>query len=108
MSILNSKLNWLFKKKCTAQKRLYEAETEMDIRNREPRYADIALCETNRELESQRLELYQAGSEKKMNLFGDLEMRNRIFQENRGRNCQNIGFTRNLLRRNRQSQTIEN
>ena len=44
---------------CAAQKRLSEAEAEMDIRIWERRNADIALFDTNRELESQRLELYQ-------------------------------------------------
>ena len=40
---------------CTAQRRLSEAEIQMVRRN-----SDIDLHETNRELESQRLELYQA------------------------------------------------
>ena len=40
--------------------RLSKAEGDMDIGNWEQRNADIALCEFNRELESQRLELYQA------------------------------------------------
>ena len=54
-------------------------EADMDIRNCEQRNADIALCETNRELESQRLELNQAnqwadqGQREKINLFGELE-----------------------------------
>ena len=42
---------------CTAQKRLSEAEEEMDRKSRERRNSDIALCETNQQLESQRLEL---------------------------------------------------
>ena len=42
------------------QKRLSEAEVEMDRRSWERRNSDIALHETNRQLESQRLELYQA------------------------------------------------
>ena len=46
--------------KCVAQKRLSEAEAEMDKRNWEQRDADIALHVTNIELESPRLELYQA------------------------------------------------
>ena len=48
MSTLSSKLIWMFKEECAAQRRLSE------------RNSDIALYETNRELESQRLELYQA------------------------------------------------
>ena len=47
---------------CAAQKRLSEVEAEMDVRNWEQRNADIAHCETNRELESQRLELYHANN----------------------------------------------
>ena len=43
-----------------AQRRSSEAEADMDQRNREQRDSDIALHETNRELESQRVELYQA------------------------------------------------
>ena len=39
---------------CEAQRRLSEAEADMDIRNWEERNSDIALCETNQELESQR------------------------------------------------------
>ena len=63
------------------QKRLSEAEAEMDIRNWEQRDACMALHETSRELESQRLELYQAQREKII-LCGAKEMRNRLFQEN--------------------------
>ena len=44
---------------CTAQRRLSEAEADMDMRNKEQRNSDIAFYETNRELESQRFELYQ-------------------------------------------------
>ena len=66
----------------------------MDMRNWEQRNADIALCETNQELESQILELYQANQwadqaqREKNKLCGELEMRNRLFQESRARNCQ--------------------
>ena len=68
----------------------------MDTRNGEQKEADIALYETNRELESQRLELY-LGSQwahpaeiVKINLCGELEMRNKLCQESRARNCQEI------------------
>ena len=50
----------------------------MDIRNWERRNSDIALYETIRELESQRLELYQANEwadqaqREKMNLCGEI------------------------------------
>ena len=49
----------------------------------------MALCETDRELESQRLELYQANQGKDY-FFGGLEMRKRLFQESHARNCQEI------------------
>ena len=51
----------------------------------------MALYETNRELGSQRLDLYQANQwadqarEEKISSFGELDMRNRIFQENRAK-----------------------
>ena len=48
---------------CAAQRRFSEAEADMDIRNWEQRNSDIAPYETNRELESQRLELYQANQQ---------------------------------------------
>ena len=81
MPTLNRKLNWLFKGECAAQKRLSEAEAEMVRRNWEQRNADIALYETNREVESQRLELYQATQwadqaqreREKINLFGEMK-----------------------------------
>ena len=62
---------------CTVQKRLSEAEAEMDIRYWEQRNADTALHETCRELESLRLELYQANQRadqaqrEKINLCGE-------------------------------------
>ena len=46
--------------KGVAQKRFSEDEAEMDKRNWDQRDADIALHVTNPELESLRLELYQA------------------------------------------------
>ena len=68
-----------------SQRRLSEAEADVYPRNREQKNADVALCETNRELESQRLELYQANQStdqaqrEKINLCGELEMRSRVF-----------------------------
>ena len=75
---LEKKAELAFQGDCAAQKRLSEAE--MDIRNEEQRNADIALFETNRELESRRLELYQANQRaeqaqrENINLFGDFVM----------------------------------
>ena len=53
----------------------------------------LLFYETNRELESQRLELSQVNQRtdqaqrEKISLCGELEMRNRLFQESRARNC---------------------
>ena len=81
---------------CAAQKRLSEAEADVGIRNWEQRNADVALDETNRELESRRLELClvnqwaDQAQREKINLRGELEMRNGLFRESRARNCQEI------------------
>ena len=57
---------------CAARRRLSEAEAGMDIRNWEQRNSDIALYETNRELESERLERCQA------NQWADQAQRERL------------------------------
>ena len=51
---LEQKVELAVQGECEAQRRLSEAEADMDIRNWEERNSDIALCETNQELESQR------------------------------------------------------
>ena len=49
--------------------------------------SEVALCVSHRELESQRLQLHQANQwadqaqRKKINLIGELELKNRIYQE---------------------------
>ena len=97
MSTWSRKLKRLFKESAQLRKRLSESEADMDFLNWEQRNSDNALCETNRELESQRLELYQANQwadqaqRGKINLFGEMEMRNGFFQESRARHCQEIG-----------------
>ena len=58
MSTSSRKLTWLSEK--TSQLRDGEAEADMETRMWKRRSADVAFSETNRELESQRLELYQA------------------------------------------------
>ena len=85
---IEQKAELAVQRECAAQKRLSEAESEMDRRNWERRNADIALYETNQELESLILELHQA--KRKVNLCGELEMRNRLFQKSRARDCQEI------------------
>ena len=88
MSTLNRKLNWPVQEECTAQKRSSEAEAEMDIRNWEQRDADLALCETEN-LSLRGLQLHQANQcadqaqREKLNLCGDLEIRNRLLNKSR-------------------------
>ena len=61
MSTWNRKLNKLLRETMySAQTRLSEAEADMEVRRWEKRRSDLALYETNRELESQRLELNQS------------------------------------------------
>ena len=58
--------------------------------------SDIAFNEINQEIESQRFQLYQASrcadpaQRDKMSLYGDLDLRNRLFQEDHARDCQEI------------------
>ena len=78
---LEQKAELAVRGECAAQRRLSEAEADMEIRNWEQKSSDMALCEVNRELESQRLELYQAnqwaaqGIREKINLSWELEMK---------------------------------
>ena len=64
---------------CAGQRRRSEAEEDMEMRNWEQRISDMALYDTNRELESQSLELYQVkqwadqAQREKMNLCGQLQ-----------------------------------
>ena len=60
MPTLEKKAELAVKGEGAAQKRSSESEAEMDRRNWEQRNAVVALHETNRELEFQRLELCQA------------------------------------------------
>ena len=59
-------------------------------------------CETHRELESQRLKLHQANKwadqalREKINLFGELQIRNRIYQQKHTRTCQEIEELRRI------------
>ena len=48
------------RQECAAQRRFSEAEADMETRKWEKRSSDMAFYEINRELKSQRLELYQA------------------------------------------------
>ena len=87
---LGQKADLAVRQECAAQRRLSEAEADMETREWEKRSSYMDLYEINRELESLRLELYQAhqwadqAQGQRVNLCGELEMRNRLFQESRG------------------------
>ena len=78
------------------QQELFEAEAEVDARNWEKRNSDFASHEINQEFESQRFQLHQASrwadqaQRDKTSLYGELEMRNGLFQEDHARDCQEI------------------
>ena len=60
---LEQKADLAVGQECAAHRRPSEAEADMETRKWEKRSSDMALYETNREIESQRLEVYQ-GSER--------------------------------------------
>ena len=99
---------------CAAQKRLSEAQVEVDRGEWERRNADIALCETTRHLESQRVELYQANQRadqaqrEKSWLLGELDTRNkRLSGRSRKKLPRTWRLTQKLLVRSWKSSSIE-
>ena len=96
------KADHAFQGELAAQTRLSEAQSELDRREWTMCNADVALCETGMQLQSQRMELHQANHltdqtrREKIWLFEELEMRNKVFQEDRARNCQEIGDLRRI------------
>ena len=71
-----------------ARKRLSDAEAHLDSRDWERRKSELALYESQQQLESQKRESPQASQwadqaqRERINLCGDLEMRSRIHYEN--------------------------
>ena len=95
-----------------AQQRIYEAEADVEVKYWENINSDIVLYEVTQEFEYQRLHLHQAcrwadqAQRDKICLYGELEFRNRLFQEDHARDCQEIEELRRiLLRRSRPSKT---
>ena len=76
-----------------AQQRFF---ADVKVKHWEKRNSDVALYEINQEFESQRLQLQHASQwadqvqGDKISLYGELEMRNRLFRENQAKNCQDI------------------
>ena len=58
--LLERKVDHGFQGECAAQTRLYEAQSELDRGEWRKQNADIALYETDMQLQSQRMELYHA------------------------------------------------
>ena len=79
------KVDHAFQGECAPQKRLSDAQSELVRRERRIENADIALYETGMQLQSQRMELYQANQltdqtrREKSWLCDEVEMRNRAF-----------------------------
>ena len=82
--------------------KLCEAVAEVEVRNWEERNSDIALYEKNQEFESQRVQPHQAtrwadqDQSDRISLYGELELRNRLFQENHARDSQEIQEVRRI------------
>ena len=79
-----------------AQQRLCEAEAEVEARNWEKKNSDFAFQVINQECESQRFQLHQASrwadqaQRDKISLYGELELRKRLFQEDRAEIAKNL------------------
>ena len=102
MKSLKRKLDELFKENLQLRQDKSEAQYEMDRREREMRNTDIALDKTGRQLESQRVELYQENQltdqaqREKSWLFGELGVTNGVFHEDRANDCQEIQELRRI------------
>ena len=70
-----------------------EAEAYMKVNHRDKKDSDMALHEVNQEFESQRFRLQQANrwadqaQRDKISLYGELELRNRFFQDSQAKYC---------------------
>ena len=113
MKNLKRKLNELFKGNVQLRKD-YLRQSEIDRGEWERRNADIALYETTRHLESQRVEPYQANQcadqaqREKSWLLGELDTRNkRLSGRSRKRLRNTWRITKNLLARSWKSSSIE-
>ena len=79
-----------------ALQRFFKAGADVQVTHWEKRDSDIAPYEINQELESQRLQLQQANQwvdqaqRDKTSLYGELEMRDRLFRENQAKDGKEI------------------
>ena len=92
--ILERKVDLAVRGEIMAQRKMYEAEVE--ARNWEKRSSDFSFEEISQEFESQRFQLHQASrwadqaQRDKISLYGEMEVRNRLFKEDQARDCQEI------------------
>ena len=91
MSTWNRKLNLPLEEKMQLRKDYLKLKPMWRLEDGNRKGSEMALYATDRELESQRLELHQANQcadqpqRENINLCGELEMRNRLFEESRAR-----------------------
>ena len=82
------------------ERKLLQMEAEVENRRWQQRRSEIALYESFRELESQRFQLQQANfwadnaHRERINLCGELEMRNQLFQGTRTKDYRELGALR--------------
>ena len=85
-----------------AQHRFFEAEADVEVKHWEKRNSDIALYEINQEFEVPTItattgeSMTDHAQRNKMSLYGELELRNRLFQEDQARDCQEIEELRRI------------
>ena len=80
--------NWLSK--------IIRGEADVEVKHWDKRNSHKALHEANQEFESQRFQPHQGSrwadhaQRDKISLYGELELRNRLYQEDHARDCQEI------------------
>ena len=98
----NGKLNLPLEEKMQLRKDYLKLKLIWKSERWEQKSSEVALHETHRELESQRLQLHQANQwadqaqREKISSCGELDMRNRLFNESRTRSCQEIQELRRI------------
>ena len=94
--ILTQKAELAVRGEKLAQQRLYEGDADVEVKHWEKRNSDIAGNGINQAFEPPRPQPQQANQwadqaqGDKISLYGDLEMRNRLFRENQAKDCQEI------------------
>ena len=100
--IFEGKVDLAVRGERVTQQKLYEADTEVEAKNWETRNSETAFREINQEFESQRFQPHQASrwadqaQRDKNSLYRELVLRNRFFQEDHARDCQEIEELRRI------------